>query len=259
MKKILTILVAVILFSGITYISTSAKGYKLIIEGVSIEPASIQPGEQFELTLKLKNNSDRDLENISILLNNIEGKETLTGFSPVGTSNELYVGTIKKGETIDKSISLISDPNLSVGTYNLVLNSFYKEKNRSTLHQESSTIGLLLQNKSRFIITNIETPKTDEEFNEEISDQIEVGFVNAGRDTIYNLKFKLTTENGTLEQFYGELGPEEEDTIEFENEQTLNENTEETEETIDTKEIHGKLEITFTNWLNKEEKILKEF
>ena len=61
----------------------------LIISSVSIDEEIIEPGIPFTLTFKVENISGSSLYGVSLKIVNVEGKGTLDGFMPVGTTNEI--------------------------------------------------------------------------------------------------------------------------------------------------------------------------
>ncbi|SHH71254.1 hypothetical protein [Clostridium grantii] len=239
MKKIASFLILILLFAFIPFFQAEATQTKLLVEKISTIPTELHPGEKFSLEFALKNNGDRDLENVFITLKNIEGKETLEGFSPVESTNELFIGTIKKGESLTKSINLITSPNLTVGTYNLVVTVSFKEKDRSAVYDENKTIGLLIENKANLIISNLNLPNNDS------SDDSNVEFVNSGKSLLSNVMIKLSTNGEESTQFYGDLDVGEQDTMDLEIPLNV--------------DVNGIVEISFTDEMNREGKVSKAF
>lgn len=77
---------------------TFADQNSLIIQKVWTEPSRVVPGTKFALNFELFNNSEKSLYDITIKLLSIEGRQTLSGFSPIGTTNEIYLKKLQKGE-----------------------------------------------------------------------------------------------------------------------------------------------------------------
>ena len=256
MKKIASFLILILLFAFIPFFQAEATQTKLLVEKISTIPTELHPGEKFSLEFALKNNGDRDLENVFITLKNIEGKETLEGFSPVESTNELFIGTIKKGESLTKSINLITSPNLTVGTYNLVVTVSFKEKDRSAVYDENKTIGLLIENKANLIISNLNLPNNDSTTNDssntslvfnsyDSSDDSNVEFVNSGKSLLSNVMIKLSANGEESTQFYGDLDVGEQDTMDLEIPLNV--------------DVDGIVEISFTDEMNREGKVSKAF
>lgn len=250
MKKIASILVLALILLTVPSINAQAIQTKLMVEQITTEPSEVQPGEEFKLNFHLKNNGSRTLEKVFITLVNVEGKETLDGFSPIGSTNEIYVGTIAKGKTITKSFSLMTSPNMEIGTYNLVFKLNFKEKNYRQTYEETKTMGLLLQNKAKLLITNLNLPNNEGNPNESYNEMgsassSSVEFVNAGKSLLSNVMVTLNTNGEESNKFYGDLDVGEQDFIDLDIPTDI--------------DVDGKVQVSYTDSMNREGKVTKEF
>jgi len=207
---------------------------KILITNVSSSVNEITPGQIFELKFKLENNSNNKLENVSLKIAGVEGKNLLTGFSPVGTTNEIYGGTINKKGSKELSIKLISDPSLKVGLYNFIVSVTFNSPGKPQ-EEISKIIGVVIKNTPKLIITSLD-----------INDnKIYSNFINAGKGPLSNVLINFKVNDKTYSKYYGTLDSEVEDSFE--------ENIEPV--SSDTK---GVLEISYIDEMGVEGKVTKE-
>ena len=119
---------------------------KLIIQSVTPSPEKIEPGQPFSLTFEIANISGSRMEGVSLKLANVEGKTTLEGFSPVGTTNEIYLGTIYSGRSSEVTINMIADPKLTTGVHNFNVSVTYNEPSKKQ-EEILKTMGIMIQGK----------------------------------------------------------------------------------------------------------------
>ncbi|MCX7885353.1 MAG: hypothetical protein N2448_10060 [Caloramator sp.] len=207
---------------------------KILISDVKSEPATISPGQTFSLTFKLTNNHSSKLENVSLKVVGIEGKNLLTGFSPVGTTNEIYGGTIAKNGSKELSIKLISDPSLKVGLYNFQISVTFNAPNKSQ-EEITKVAGIVVKNTPNLTITSLK----------EDTGKLSASFINAGKGPLNNVLVNFKIKDKTYSKYFGTLDAEVEENFE-ENLEPVSENTK------------GTLEISFIDEMGTEGKVSKE-
>ncbi|WP_461206731.1 COG1361 family protein [Clostridium sp. DL1XJH146] len=237
--------------SNIESASSTAPNFKIYIDKVSTDPENINPGSEFKIKITLKNIGSKDLENVVLKMDSVEGKNILEGFSPINTTNEILYGDIKKGESTEKEISFLAAPNVNVGLYNLNVKLFYKEKYGDE-YEESRLIGVLIKNNSSLSVTNFTTNTgfTEEDSSDdtdfsEWNRGLNVEFVNSGKGELRNLMFTVKTDNYEYTKYYGSLEQGEEDYIDL--------------ELSYPEEISGALTISYEDELGNTDEIEKTF
>lgn len=241
MKKYFILFLLTTFFIIYPGLNASAASNKLIIEGVTTSPEIVQPGDQFKINFKLKNNGTREIQDIIIRLAGIEGKNSLSGFSPLNTTNEIYCGNLQKGRTSESSISMISDPQLKAGTYNLIISLSYREKGGRS-YEESRITGVVLTNKPSLLITSLDTPEV---IKENMDKKVTLNFVNTGKAVLNDVLLTFSENDKKYTKYYGTIEPGDEN---------------EYEQKLSSKgEIKGLVEITYKDEMNKEGKITKDF
>jgi hypothetical protein len=212
----------------------------VLVEKVWTEPEIVEPGQQFKLNFTLKDIGTRDLENVVVKLISVEGKNTLTGFSPVGKTNDMFCEYIEKGNVSNVSINLMADSQLKVGAYNLIVNIGGKEK-YSNNFEDNKIIGIILANKPNLIITSLDT----EEDKIKKKNKLKLNFVNSGKATLSDVMLNITANDKKVIKYFGTLEPGDENSYDYELEMG--------------KAINGKVELTFKDELNKQGSVTKDF
>jgi len=101
---------------------------KLIIDSYSLTPATINSGEEFELTVTLKNTSDT----YSIYNMTVTTRCDSLNFTSLNESDVVYISKLKSGETTNISLKYKTDVSTTAGKYNINLDFAYENYNAQT-------------------------------------------------------------------------------------------------------------------------------
>jgi|GEM_PF-5934119 len=151
MKKICLITALLIFMATLLFKVVFAVPILLISE-VTITPDVVIPGKDFSIEFLLKNNSMQKIENVVLKVKNLEGKDTLSGFSPIGT-NQAYLNAIDPSSNGKIKIDMIVDSQLKTGIYNVVVDISYNERGENTI-EETRLIGIVVNRPANLLITN---------------------------------------------------------------------------------------------------------
>ncbi|MFA9397062.1 MAG: hypothetical protein ACERKV_02180 [Clostridiaceae bacterium] len=240
MKKIISIFVMTMIITCLMGISVFAENTNLIVKQVKTSPEIITPGENFKVNFNLENKSNGTISDITIKFVGIEGTASLTGFSPLNTTNEINLDKIEKNSDKEVSIDMLADPSLKSGTYNIIIDLVYNNKYGNII-EENKTIGFVVSKKANLIISKLSQNGED---NDEDS-KLYVGFINAGQATLNDVLLKVTVNDEEYINYYGMLESGDDDFYEMELPQD--------------ESINGKIEITYSDELNRENNISKDF
>ena len=182
---------------------------KILIESVKIDKEKIEPGDEFILTYTLVNNTNTKLYNTSLKIASIEGKGTLEGFVPMGTTNEIYVGTINGGAKKEVSIRLYSDKSLKAGAYNFVTSVTYNEDSKE---QEEITklSGIVLKSKAQLELSEIDA------FENGAGYTLSGNLVNSGDAKLKNVDVRVNLNGNVYSYQTSAIKTEEEQMFEIE-------------------------------------------
>ncbi|GAA0737032.1 hypothetical protein [Clostridium oceanicum] len=234
MKKFVSFSALIImLLVTFAFSNSKVKASTLTLSKVSTSPEVIEPGNKFKINFSLKNNRESDIEDVTIKLIGLEGKKTLGGFSPVNSSNEIYIGHMDSESTSDASLNMISNPALKTGTYNLQLELEYKRNDK--YEKEYRVVGLVLNNKATLLITSLNTSAKN----------VSVNMVNNSNASLKDVMVTLNANNKTYTKYLGSMDPEDEN--EYKKDLSLSGN------------VKGSVTISYKDELNKENNITKDF
>ncbi|EJE7234397.1 TPA: hypothetical protein PTV43_001719 [Clostridium botulinum] len=215
-----------------------AESGRITLNKVTSSPEIIEPGSKFKINFSITNNKEANLKDVVITLVGSEDKKVLTGFSPVGSTNEIYVGHIDGETSKDATIEMACDPNLKAGNYNILVKIGYKLYGEYV--EETRIIGLILGNKPNLLITSLDASNKDGE-----GKKLSLNFVNSGKSTLKDVMVNVKAKDKTFTKYFGTM--ESEDENEFKQDLNL------------SGDIKGIVEISFKDELNKPSKVSQEF
>lgn len=177
---------------------------KVMISSVTLDRDSVEPGKSFTLTFRIENISGGRIDGLSLKVVNVEGKGTLDPFMPVGTTNEIYVGSIAYQDVKDVSITLSSAPNLKEGLYNFVTSVMFSQWGNSE-EEITKVVGVVAQNAPVLNISDLA-----------YGDRTVSGTLyNGGTASINNIRAKVTLNDEVFEQVIGNIAVEDENYIDI--------------------------------------------
>lgn len=190
--------------NNVTVSSTSnIQSKKIIISSVSTNNTNIEPGKPFTLTYRIENISGGKIDGLSLKIVNVEGKSTLEGFMPVGTTNEIYVGSIGYNDIRDVSITLCSDPNTKPGIYNFVTSAMFSQWGGE--QEEITKIsGIMIKSTPEIELSAIESMGTN----------VMGTLINDGTSKVKKVSVKVKVGSDEYEQKIGSIDSESEEYFE---------------------------------------------
>lgn len=164
----------------------------LLLEGYSVEPAEIKAGDEFDLTLRIRNTSDQTVTDIKSTLSEIN-KTVL----PVSGASSFFIEKIKAGETVEKTVRLKATASAGVDPVELTLaNAFVQDKVAKT---STDTFILPIVQVSNLSLDPPSYPidaYAGESFN------LMMSLYNKGKSKLYNVSVYLDSESMTADENY---------------------------------------------------------
>lgn len=136
--------------------SINVRSYDAILNVISVvsNPEIIEPGKRSELSIKMKNIADLQLEDIKVKLDLADSP-----FAPIGSTNQKIIEHLATGMTTTVGFDLISKADSSSGAYLIPLEIGYKDKLGNNYSIESS-LGLRLGSVPDISVTKESTTLT---------------------------------------------------------------------------------------------------
>lgn len=170
--------------------SSSGSVPRVIVTGFTTDPAEVHAGQDFTLTVHLKNTSKTSsVQNMLFELTApTEGEDSQTSapaFLPTSGSDSVYLDGISAGGTADISIKLNAKSDLLQKPYSMTLSMKYEDANNAQV-EGTSNLSIPVKQDARFELSEFQiSPETVEVGNEA---DIMCSLYNLGRIKLYNVK-----------------------------------------------------------------------
>ncbi len=186
---------------------------RLIIDKYSVDPGTINAGQQFTLDLSILNTSKTStISNVKVSLVSDDGT-----FSTVN-SNSFYIDQIAPKSRVSKQVTFTSKSDAAPKQYTISVNYEYEDE-KGNPYNTKDVVGIPLLQAPRLVLGDMSIPPEAFVGN---PIPVNVSFFNMGKSTLYNLMVKLegnfriegtsyfvgNFESGKSDSFDGALVPE---------------------------------------------------
>lgn len=183
---------------------------QLVIIGYESDVDPIQPGSIFNLKIDVTNLGKSDAKAVTMVLGGgvspgdqsgtpqpggVSGSSgDLTNFAPLGSSNLVFVGDIKQGETISTSGKFVTNVSTQPGAYTLKVSYLYNDAKGNRI-VDDQVITLLVYSLPQ---VEISFYRDAGEFLVGMPGTLPIQVTNLSRKTAVLGNMKVTTENASL-------------------------------------------------------------
>lgn len=170
---------------------------RIIITGFETNPENVHAGDDFTLTLHIKNTSENTaVSNIKCDLqaatDAADENEVTEAFLPKQGSSTLFMDNIGEGETKDVSIDMNAKASLTQKPYVLNVTMDYEDESYNQYSSEASVSIPVLQ-EARFELSDPEVMPASIEVGSESN--IMFSIYNTGKTTMYNVAVKFQADS----------------------------------------------------------------
>lgn len=163
---------------------------RVIVTGFDTAPATVKAGDDFRLTIHLKNTSKKTavrnmLFDLQAPASGADEAAEAPAFLPTSGSSSIYLEGIPAGGTKDISIELNSRADLIQKPYSITMSMLYENKNAEQFESQSS-LAIPVTQEARFEFSDIQIMPDTAEIGEEAN--ITCSIYNLGRVKMYNVK-----------------------------------------------------------------------
>ena len=192
-KKIMVLLMAVVMLAVGVFsnygrnagsVEAAYKTPKLVVTGADISGGSVKAGDNFTMTIHLKNESKTKLGNISLKLSSEDSQITTTSGSDC-----IYIDSIDKEEETDVEVELSTRANLEQKNYSVSLEYSY-EDNSWNVYNETASVTVPVTQESSASISEKRLTKNEIEVDGKTSLSFKIN--NTGKATIYNITTEIS-------------------------------------------------------------------
>ncbi len=183
---------------------------QLVIIGYESDVDPIQPGSIFNLKIDVTNLGKSDAKAVTMVLGGgvspgdqsgtpqpggVSGSSgDLTNFAPLGSSNLVYIGDIKQGETISTSGKFVTNVSTQPGAYTLKVSYLYNDAKGNRI-VDDQVITLLVYSLPQ---VEISFYRDAGEFLVGMPGTLPIQVTNLAKKTAVLGNMKVTTENASL-------------------------------------------------------------
>ena len=166
---------------------------RVIVTGFDTNPAEVHAGNDFTLTVHLKNTSKKTkVQNMLFELEapteGTDEQTTAPAFLPTSGSNSIYLDGIKANGTADISITLNAKSDLLQKPYSINLSMKYEDSQAAQI-ESASSISIPVKQDARFEFSEFEISPQSIEVGSEAN--VMCSLYNMGRIKLYNVKARF--------------------------------------------------------------------
>lgn len=164
----------------------------LLLEGYSVEPQEIRAGDEFDLTLRIRNTSDRTVTDVKSTLT--EANKTIM---PVSGASSFFIEKIKAGETYEHTIRLKATASAGVDPVELTLQNAFVQQDMGKTSSDTFILPVIQVSN-----LSMDPPSYPVEMYLGDSFNLMMSMYNKGKSRLYNVSVYLDSESMTADENY---------------------------------------------------------
>lgn len=164
----------------------------LLLEGYTLNPQEITAGDEFDLTLKIRNTSSKAVTDVKSTLT--EANKTI---NPVNGASSFFIEKIAAGETAEYTMRLKATATAGVQPVELTLsNDFVQDK---TAKKSADTFSMPVKQVANL---SLDAPNYPVEVYQGDSFNLMMSLYNKGKSTLYNVSVHLESDGLKADENY---------------------------------------------------------
>ena len=164
----------------------------LLLEDYTMNPQEVKAGEEFDLTLRIRNTSNRTVTDVKSTLE--EAKSTIV---PVNGTNSFFIERIKAGETVEKTIRVRATPSAGVEPVSLTLKNEFIQEDAAKTSQDTFSLPIV-----QVANLSLDTPNYPIDCYQGESFNLMMNLYNKGRTTLYNVSVTFESDAMSADENY---------------------------------------------------------
>ena len=164
----------------------------LLLAGYELNPQQVTAGQEFDLTLKIRNTSDKAVSDVKSTLT--EANSTIT---PVNSTSSFFIDKIAAGETVNYTMHLKAESTAGILPVSLTLaNAFVQEKTAKT---SSDTFTIPVKQVANL---SLDAPNYSVDTMAGDSFNLTMNLYNKGKSILYNVSVRLESDSLKADENY---------------------------------------------------------
>lgn len=164
----------------------------LLLEGYTVEPQEIKAGDEFDLTLRIRNTSDKTVTDVKSTLSELN-KTVL----PVSGASSFFIEKVAPGEVVEQTVRLKATASAGVDPVELTLANAFVQDN--TAKTSSDTFVLPVVQVSNL---SLDPPSYPIETYAGESFNLMMNLYNKGKSRLYNVSVYLDSDSMAADENY---------------------------------------------------------
>lgn len=195
---LLMMCIAVAAFVGAGFHKVQAANPRLMVSDYAIEGGEVLAGEEFVLSITLKNTASSSVKNVKLTVMTEQGE-----MLPVEGAGTAYIGKIDGNQEAEFTFQMLAIEGLEEKSYKLSLKTEYEGSNGMEYTVEEA-IFIPVTLEQRVSVTDIFIPESYIELGDTV--EISASVNNLGDGTLYNVTAKVEGTNiGEAENYIGNI------------------------------------------------------
>lgn len=164
----------------------------LLLDGYTVEPQEIKAGDEFDLTLRIRNTSDKTVTDVKSTLS--EANKTVL---PVSGASSFFIEKIKAGETVEQTVRLKATASAGVEPVELTLSNAFVQDNNAKESRDTFVLPVIQVSN-----LSLDPPTYPIETYAGDSFNLMMNLYNKGKSRIYNVSVYLESDSMTADENY---------------------------------------------------------
>lgn len=195
---ILTLALAVAFINGTTSNATGQGNPRLIVENYWIDEGEVTPGEEFNLTLRIRNTSIYyDAYSVVVTVTDNSGNKIPYVYPVYGDSNQVYVEKVYSRNTKDISFTLKAEKNISISELPLLITITYNDNYYVDKQKNEANINVPIKANGDLKVSSCTVP---DEVTAGTKARVSATYENTGLNNLSSVTMNVTYGKGMVAQ-----------------------------------------------------------
>ena len=164
----------------------------LLLEGYTVEPQEIKAGDEFDLTLRIRNTSDKTVTDVKSTLS--EANKTVL---PVSGASSFFIEKVAPGEVVEQTVRLKATASAGVDPVELTLANAFVQENMAKTSSDTFVLPVV-----QVANLSLDPPSYPIETYAGESFNLMMNLYNKGKSRLYNVSVYLESDSMAADENY---------------------------------------------------------
>lgn len=164
----------------------------LLLDGYTVEPQEIKAGDEFDLTLRIRNTSDKTVTDVKSTLS--EANKTVL---PVSGASSFFIEKVAPGEVVEQTVRLKATASAGVDPVELTLANAFVQENMAKTSSDTFVLPVV-----QVANLSLDPPSYPIETYAGESFNLMMNLYNKGKSRLYNVSVYLDSDSMVADENY---------------------------------------------------------